>query len=312
MMELYGQQAELRLLSGALAHLELPTMIDVGAERGALADAMLAAGLERLHAFDPAPENAEALRARFGGDARVGVHECAIGEGDGQASLHISSRPDGSPLPFGHTLLEREDTDEIAWRDTVTVPLRSLGSLIQSGDLPARVGILKVDAEGHDLAVIRGMGTLAAELVMVEHWKELPHGLGRCPWAAQDMLAELRPRGFAHFAFVVHRGELVTLKWDDAEVEPGAMGNLIFVHDSVLAPLAPVLLALAGQLAEQAVAVAQGYMRAAEERLAVLGVVERAAEERRVALERTTARMHEQGRELRSMREGSGGDPADA
>jgi len=277
-------------------------MIDVGAEQGELADAMLSAGLVDLHVFDPAPQNAERLRARFADVSGVAVHEQAISDSDGSATLHLSSHPDGSPVTFGHTLLECDATDEIVWRETITVSRRSLASLVESGEIPGNIGILKIDTEGHDLAVVRGMGPLTADLVMVEHWSELPHGLGRCPWTAAEMLAELQPRGFNHFAFVVHRGELTTLKWDDAGVERGAMGNLIFLHDSVLARLTPQLLHVASELAEETVRTAQMYMGAASERLAVISQLEEAAQARLQALEATTARINSQAAELESLR----------
>ncbi len=301
-MDLYGQDAELRLLGGLVARLDDRTMIDVGAERGSMADGMLRAGVENLHALDADPTNTAALRTRFADDARVTVHECAVSDEDGHAELHLSTDPDGSPLPFGHTLLERADTDEIAWGKTVTVARRSLGSMIDAGEIPSSTGVLKIDAEGHDLAVVRGMGPLRADVVMVEHWTDLPHGLGRCPWTVQDMLSELGPRGFSHFAFVVHRGEFVTLKWDDAEVERGAMGNLVFLHERVLVALIPAILDVGGQLAEQAVHVGQMYARAAAERLGLVEELKEAADARLEALESTTARIESQNAELEELR----------
>ncbi len=291
-MALYGQDPELSLLSELAVRLDCRSMIDVGAEQGSLANAMLAAGVEDLHAFDPHRDNAGAMRTRFAGDARVSVHELAVSDSDGTGELHISSRPDGSPLSFGHTLLEREDTDEVAWGESVTVQRRSLGSLLDAGEIPSRVGILKIDTEGHDLAVVRGMGVLDADVVMVEHWTDLPHGLGRCPWSAEEMLGELGPHGFVHFAFVVHRGEFVTLKWDDGEVEPGAMGNLIFLHERVVADLLPFVLELASRLAEQAVGVGQMYMRAAIERLALVNELKKTADERMEIIDRLTESSH--------------------
>jgi FkbM family methyltransferase len=315
-MELYGQNAEVRLLSTLMKRLEHPSLLDVGAERGSLAETMLDAGAQKLHAIEPHPDNAAALHARFDADPRVVVHELAVGDADGSAELHVSSSPDGGPLPFGHTLLQRTNTDEIGWNEVVSVSLRSLGSLIDAGELPRRVGILKIDTEGNDLAVVRGMGALEADVVMVEHWTDLPNGLGRCPWTTAEMLAELQPRGFAHFAFIVHRNEFVTLKWDDGEVERGAMGNLVFLHERVLAQLMHDVLGLAGQLAEEAVRAGQRYERAASERLVVLnkleGVaedrltvvkeLEETAEERLQALEATTAKMNSQAAELDSLR----------
>jgi FkbM family methyltransferase len=258
----------------------------------------------------------EALHALFSHDRRVTIHPYAVSDGEGTAELHISTHPDGSPISFGHTLLGRTDTEEITWAKTVEVTRRSLQSLIDSGEVPSRVGILKIDTEGHDLAVIEGMGALEADVVMVEHWNYLPNGLGACPWSTLDMVNALRGRGFNHFAFIVHRGDFVTLKWDDGEVEEGAMGNLLFVHDGVLAQLLPDLLDCAGRLSEEAVRLGQDYMRVASERLALVDELEgaandrlalvheleNAAQERLEALEMTTDELRSKSAELDALR----------
>jgi hypothetical protein len=152
--------------------------------------------------------------------------------------------------------------------------------------------------------------------VMVEHWTDLPHGLGVCPWSTQDMVAALHTRGFSHFAFIVHRGEFVTLKWDDGDIERGAMGNLIFLHDRALTRLMPEVLDCAGWLAEQAVRVGQAYMQAAndrsalvdelkkvaDDRLALVDELKEAADARLQALRATTARAKAQNAELEALR----------
>jgi FkbM family methyltransferase len=297
-MNKYGQEPEIRLLSLLMTRLENRTMIDVGAEHGEVVQGLLSSGVERVHAFDPHPDNIRTLRARFDGDARVSVHEYAVSDGDGSAELHLSSTADGSPLSFGHTLLERLDTPEITWRDTLEVARRSLGSLISSEEIPPRIGILKVDTEGHDLAVVRGMGPLDADVVMVEHWTDLPNGLGACPWEAQEMVATMRERGFGQFAFIVHRGEFVSLKWNDPSVEAGAMGNLVFLHDRVVDRLLPDLLFCGASLAEASVRTGEMYMRAAEERLTLIDQLTQAAAARLQALEAAAARLDAQAAEL--------------
>jgi FkbM family methyltransferase len=284
-MDLYGQDAELRLVARLATHLDQRTVIDVGAEQGALAAGMLGAGIEKLHAVEPHPKNIKALRARFDGDDRVTVHECAANDSDGSGELHVSTGPGGEELPFGHTLLSRADASEITWTDRVTVPLRSLESLVESGDIPRRVGILKIDTEGNDLAVVQGMGALEADIVMVEHWTNLPNSLGACPWTTDEMVRTLAVRGFEHFAFIIHRAEFVTLKWDDGYVEPGAMGNLVFLHNRVLALLLPDVLMCAAQLAEEAVTIGQRHMRAAADRLGIMAELEQAAADRLTLVE---------------------------
>ncbi len=279
-MNTYGQDPEVRLLSELVGHLDNPTMIDVGAEQGAITEQMLQAGVARLYAFEPHPGNAAALRARFADDPRITVVETALSDADGRGELHVSSAPDGSAVSFGHTLLDRRDTSEISWRETLPVSRRSLESLLAAGEIPARVGILKVDTEGHDLAVVRGMGSLEAEVVMVEHWSDLPKGLGPCPWSAAEMVGALRERSFTHFAFVVHSGEFVFFKWDDATVEQGAMGNLVFFHDDVIARILPTLVAQAGAISQEVVSVGEGYAQAADDRLQLIDELHGVAEER--------------------------------
>jgi len=275
----------MRLLAALARGFEGRVMVDVGAERGAFADGMLAAGIDALYAIEPHPDNARSLRERFAGDRRVAVYEYAASDADGSGELHVSADPDGKTISFGHTLLVRSDTDEIAWSDSLQVTRRSLASLIEEGALPARTSILKIDTEGHDLEVLRGMGALDCDVVMLEHWLDLPHGLGACPWSAAEIIELLAPRGFSHFALIAHRGEFTTLQWDDAELERGAVGNLIFLHDRVCDRLMPQLLECTSRLAAAAVKVGQMYMEAANERLELVSRLHAAAHAQQVAFE---------------------------
>jgi FkbM family methyltransferase len=282
--ELYGQGEEVRLLAALVPHLESRSLIDVGAERGSFAQAMLESGIERLYAFEPEPENVTELRARFADDRRVVVTSYALSNRDGPRELRRSRDPSGSRITFGHTLLERPDAEEVAWGEPLPVEARTLGSLLRSGDIPPHVGILKVDTEGHDLAVLEGMGELDCDVVMVEHWLDLPKSLGPCPWRAEQIEAALAPRGFAHFAFVNHHAEFVILKWDDHEVEPGHMGNLVFLHDRLLPQAALDVLDSATRMAVAAVEVGEMFTRTAHKRLAMIEDL-RAAHERPAVME---------------------------
>ena len=290
---LYGQEPEVHLLRLFLSRLDNRTIIDVGAERGAFTEQMVDAGAARIYAIEPEPENAEDLRERFRDAASVVVQEYAICSADGPLELHRSSAPSGEAVTFGHTLLERPDTDEIAWQDSVTVSGRSLASLVAAGEVPARVGILKIDTEGHDFAVVGGMGNLECDVVMVEHWSDLPHSLGQCPWTGDEMVSALAERGFSHYAFVVHRGEFVVLQWDDASVQVGHMGNIAFLHDRVVDRLLPDVLAVASQLASAAVGVGQMYAAAAAERLELIKRLERECQLRLQAYEDLAASVRE-------------------
>jgi FkbM family methyltransferase len=274
-MDLYFQQPEVRLLAALMSRLDDRSVIDVGAERGAFVESLLRGGSTEIHAIEPEPHNVDVLRRHFKDESRVFVHEYAITSTDGAVNLHKSVRPSGEALPYGHTLLERPDADEIAWRETISVTGRSLASLMATSEIPPRVGILKVDTEGSDLAVISGMGELVCDVVMIEHWSDLPHSLGRCPWTIEDVTSILLPRGFSQFAFLEHRGDFAVLKWNDATVGTGLMGNVVFLHDRVLAALMPVLFECALSIAEASVEVGERYAAAAHARLDVIEQLER-------------------------------------
>jgi FkbM family methyltransferase len=286
---LYEQDPEVHLLGALSRRLGARVMLDIGAERGALAEAMLGAGIAELHAIEPHRDNASALRSRFANDHRLTVHECAASDGDGRGQLHVSRDANGELLSFGHTFLARSDTDEISWTETVEVPRRSLASMVQTRELPAAATIVKIDTEGHDLSVVRGMGDLVCDVVMVEHWQDLPLSLGVCPWSLEAMTEELRGRGFSHFVFIAHRGEFVSLEWDGARVERGDMGNLVFVHERVLELVMPDLLACASRLAERSVRLGQMYMTAAAERLTLIDGLHAAADAQQRAFDATVA-----------------------
>lgn len=274
-VNLYGQEAEAQLLANVLPLLDRRSVVDVGAERGSLVETLLSAGADEIHAFEPEPHNVEFLRSRFT-DERVTVHQLAVSSENGQLTLRRSIDPEsGDEISFGHTVLERPDTDEIAWGDSLLVESASLGSLVAMHEIPGRIGILKIDTEGHDLAVIAGMGSLDCDVLVVEYWLDLPRSLGPCPWTIDDLTGRVRSRGFEHFAFVGHHGELTLLQWDAARMRPGAMGNVLFFHDRVLTRVLPAVLDCASRLAAAAVEILDASADVASERQLVIDELSR-------------------------------------
>lgn len=269
-MDLYGQEPEARLLASFLLRLEHRSFVDVGAERGAFAEAMLLAGSDAVHLIEPEPHNVAFLREHFGEVTAVTVHECAASYRDGPLQIHTSVSPAGEPITFGHSVLERPATEEIAWSETITVDARSLASLVEAGEIPTPVGIVKIDTEGHDLAVVAGLGALESDVLMVEHWSYLPNSLGPCPWTTEEMLEAARSRGFSNFVSIVHRGEFAFVHWNDGAIPAGEMANLVFMHDRVVERLLPAVIECASSVTERAVVDAEEWAHHAHGRLAVI------------------------------------------
>ena len=125
--------------------------IDVGAHRGDFAARLLDCGLfARVTAFEPNPANAQALDALAARDARLAVMRAAVGENPGTAQLHCDAdTATGSLLAYG----EGYATDGPVRRQEVAVVSLDAWRAAHPG---APVGLVKIDAQGHDLAVIRG------------------------------------------------------------------------------------------------------------------------------------------------------------
>jgi FkbM family methyltransferase len=141
-----------------------PTMlaIDVGANAGDYAH-WLARHSRGCVAFEPNPELAQLVEHRYGG-AGVQVFAYALSDHSGQATLRVPVI-DGQECPALATVEPANVIGGMPMREVV-VPLRRLDDL----EL-ATVGVIKIDAEGHELAVLGGAQVLIARdrpSVMIE------------------------------------------------------------------------------------------------------------------------------------------------
>jgi len=281
--EIGDQGAELALIAALVPALADRSGIDVGSQKGAVAAALRRSGLGPIWLIEPHPENAERLRKRFGDDPSARVLELAIGERDGKGALHLAEDASGASLDAFHSLHPESFGAGLTWNGSVPVQVRSLDSLHSEGEIPGRVGLLKIDAEGADAEVLRGGAALAAEIVMVEYWRDLPGTLGPCPYELGELRALVEPLGPRRFLYVQHgRRHLSIGRWDTADPRSGEWGNLVFVADSLVQPAEAALPALDRALHERAERLIEEQEVAAQERLEL---IERLSAEQRDAAE---------------------------
>jgi FkbM family methyltransferase len=142
--------------------------VDVGANIGyfTLLAATLVGPNGRVYALEPAPDTHAALAAsvELNGFSNVRALCVAAGEAEGEALLdnHVHS------VLSSIRGMRNDATGE---PDGLTVPVRSLASVIESSDLP-RLRLVKIDVEGYELEVLRGLEPVLAggarPTVMVE------------------------------------------------------------------------------------------------------------------------------------------------
>lgn len=129
------------------------TFVDVGSNKGdfALIAARTAGPRGRVIAVEPAPDNCRWIRrsVELNGYGNVELHELALSDADGEATLHLGARSGW------HSLLPGEG-------EAITVRTRTLDGLLEEFACPPP-DMLKIDVEGAELAVLAGAGqTLGA------------------------------------------------------------------------------------------------------------------------------------------------------
>ncbi|MDQ3669049.1 MAG: FkbM family methyltransferase [Actinomycetota bacterium] len=131
------------------------TVVDVGANNGyfTLLSADLGGAGAQVHAFEPNPAVARLLGAgvRLSGWRGIAVREAACGDASFEAPLYLSADPRNSGLSTLEAALA-------TGRAQLTVPVVRLDDYCREEGIEP--DLVKVDAEGYEDRVIRGMGGL--------------------------------------------------------------------------------------------------------------------------------------------------------
>ncbi|QNP59010.1 FkbM family methyltransferase [Paenacidovorax monticola] len=241
----HGQALDYRLAANVMARLARPVVIDVGVERGSFIDLALSAGAERIIAFEALPRHVEHLNARFAHEPRVEVRAKAVSERSGKAVFHIAIDPEGRELDYHHTLADLGDSITVVRSErSIEVETVALGALAVNKQLPEAIDFLKVDTDGHDLAVLRGLEGLRPRFILAEYWDTLPETSGRNLYSLADLQTWAAGCGYSHSVVIRRHGRLESLEWDAPWTQAGDWGNVLFIRD--VADLAMVRAVVAG------------------------------------------------------------------
>jgi len=234
----FREAVELSALPGILDQAEY--FIDVGANVGLVSEHLLKAGYS-VHAFEPYPPVFAKLQEKLGSNKRFRAMQYAIGPSDGVMDLHIASDLTGkgrrNPTLF-NSLVDHPMFDDCKFTQALKVEVRSLESLRLSGEIPQSAGFLKIDTEGFDLDVIRGMGSARYQVVMTEFW-DSAYPLG----AAGDgqlraIVSEMKERGYHWHVVIYHADEdgnsTISYYLNRDQTIPRSWGNAIFFQDHAL------------------------------------------------------------------------------
>ena len=134
---------------------ERPVLVDVGANTGRYSAALLHQFPgARILAFEPAPANFKELETRFGDTDAVVCRQLALGETAGTLDLYDYADRAGSSHAsvYRDVMTALHKTGDVR---AITITVSTLDDVLAELDVP-RIDFLKIDTEGHELAVLRG------------------------------------------------------------------------------------------------------------------------------------------------------------
>lgn len=230
---LYSQETDLQVISLLLPFLKEKNFIDVGAEKGSFANALLKMGFIKGTLFEPMPSHLSILNSRFNCN-NVTIFPYAIDSKDRNAEFNIACSAMGEELDYFHSLNKIENNQFFKHSKILSVTCRSLSSLIAAGDLEPCCGVLKIDTEGNDLKVIQGIGEFRPEIIVCEY---VPPSIYP-DWSlsfSRNLVPAVREIGYSNFvaAQKTHGVEGTKVLLNPSEFTDDDWGNLIFISNNV-------------------------------------------------------------------------------
>lgn len=228
---------ELGLMEFLYSHLPGRKALDIGAHSGEVSGYLLQAGYE-VTAFEPCPESYARLMVRLGHVPGFRAFQIALGDSSGEALLHVAqdSTPSGvyDDASVFNSLAPHPMPEGLAFTQTIPVQTRRLADLHKEGLIPEGVSLVKIDTEGNDLEVIRGMGAWRYPVVLAEFWDAaLPFASPGSVYQLGNIAQEMRSRDYFWF-IVIYRiwgQEHTGFFCNHCRSVPMSWGNVVFFRN---------------------------------------------------------------------------------
>jgi FkbM family methyltransferase len=132
-------------------------VIDVGANIGQFASWVRASGFDGpIISFEPQPEEHAVLAAAADVDPEwIVAPRCAVGSGDGTATIHVAGNSQSSSL-LAMLDLHQDNAPTSAYVDSLETPVHRLDDMLADLGFDPADALLKIDTQGFETEVLRG------------------------------------------------------------------------------------------------------------------------------------------------------------
>jgi FkbM family methyltransferase len=211
--------------------------IDIGANRGDVSSRLIDAGYE-VYAFEPFPPVLEKLATRLGDNPHFYLFPFAIGSANETRDLHIATDQTEDKIyddsTFYSSLTKHSLSEGLVFTEAIAVTVKTLSSLHKIENLPTDVGLVKIDTEGFDLEVIKGMRDFIYPVVVAEFWDtNFPFGQSGAMNHLKDMVKAMRERNY-RWHIVIYRilgSHDISYYCNSAYSLDNSWGNVFFFQD---------------------------------------------------------------------------------
>lgn len=129
-----------------------PTVFDIGANKGDYTELILNKSDAVVYAFEPSASIFSSLRERFAkSESGVKLFNFGLSDTEEVKNLYFPSGQNGSELGslYDRSILEKKNTEQVS--------LKRLDVFIEKNAI-SHIHLMKIDVEGHELNVLRGLG----------------------------------------------------------------------------------------------------------------------------------------------------------
>ena len=214
--------------------------IDIGANKGDVSVELLKAGYE-VYAFEPFKPIFEELSNRLGNELSFHAFPLAIGSKNEVRELHIAKDTTESQIHGHYSLFSSINLhslpEGLVFSDAISVEVRNLANLHESGSIPKEIGLVKIDTEGFDLEVIWGMEDYRYPVVIAEFWdSKLSFGQSGDIHKLEDLIKEMKDKHYKWY-IVIYRVMGDDYTWqasyycNSCRSVENSLGNVFFFQD---------------------------------------------------------------------------------
>lgn len=178
-----------------------------------------------VHAFEPLPANFAKLQLRAEADPQIRAHRLALSDRAGRATFHVAAWSDASSLLPAQNTGSTFDAYQ-ASTTTIEVDTDTLDAVANRHGVQA-IDILKIDAQGAELAILKGAENLLSSgsirLIYTEaQFRPLYRGAG----TFAEIATYLAQHGFVlHNLYNINHNQRGEACWCDAMFLPGKGGG---------------------------------------------------------------------------------------